>query len=62
MKVKIKKKGEKPITFTKGGLHQSTNTPSGQKIPTSKRHAALMGKYGAKAKKQELFAENVLKH
>lgn len=61
-KVKISKKGEKPITFTKGGLHASTNTPPDQKIPASKRTAALNGAYGAKAEKQARFAVNVLKH
>jgi hypothetical protein len=61
MKVKLKaKKGQKSISFTKGGLHESTGTPAGEKIPASKRMAALHGSYGSKAKKQELFAENVL--
>ncbi len=63
MKVKLKaKKGQKSISFEKNGLHESTGTPSGQKIPASKRMAALHGAYGPKAKKQEQFAENVLKH
>lgn len=56
----ISKPGKKPITFQKGGLHQSTGTPQGQKIPASKRAAARSGAYGPKAKKQEMFAENVL--
>lgn len=65
MKLKIKtihKEGKKPISFHTGGLHASTGTPAGQKIPASKRKAALSGAYGPKAKKQEQFAENVLKH
>lgn len=65
LKVKVLKKtshDQKTIKFHPGGLHASTGTPQGEKIPASKRHAALMGGYGAKAKKQELFAENVLKH
>ncbi len=65
MSTKIKvihKEGKKPISFHPGGLHESTNTPSGQPIPKSKRRAALSGAYGPKAKKQEQFAENVLKH
>jgi len=58
--LKPKKKGQKPITFKKGGLHASTGTPQGKKIPASKRRAARSGKLGPKAKKQALFAENVL--
>lgn len=58
--LKPKKPGQKKITFTKGGLHKSTGTPSGKKIPAGKRAAALAGKYGAKAKKQANFAKNVL--
>jgi hypothetical protein len=58
--LKPKKKGQKKITFKKGGLHKSTGTPAGEKIPASKRQAARAGKLGPKAKKQELFAENVL--
>lgn len=62
MKVKLKKTqpGQKTITFNKGGLHESTNTPSGEKISSAKKEAALEGKYGTKAKKQALFAKNVL--
>lgn len=61
-KVTIHKAGKKPITFSKGGLHRSTNTPSGQKISSSKMSKALSGGYGAKARKQAEFAKNVLKH
>lgn len=61
MKVKLKaKKGQKSITFEKGGLHKSTNTPQSEKIPASKMSAALSGSYGTKAKKQAQFAKNVL--
>lgn len=56
------KDGHKAMHFKAGGLHESTNTPAGEKIPASKRRAALMGSYGAKARKQALFAQNVLKH
>lgn len=56
----IHKAGKKPITFNKGGLHKSTNTPMGKPIPAAKKQAALSGKYGAKAKKQAQFAKNVL--
>lgn len=54
--------GKKPIAFHPGGLHESTGTPQGKKIPASKRAAALRGDYGAKARKQANFAKNVLKH
>jgi hypothetical protein len=60
MKVKISSPGQKPITFQKGGLHESTDTPSGDKIPSEKVKAALSGSYGPKAKRQALFMRNVL--
>ena len=53
--------GKKPLAFKKGGLHASTDTPAGKKIPASKMKAALGGKYGPKAKKQANFAKNVLR-
>jgi len=52
--------GQKPITFKDGGLHASTGTPAGQKIPAAKMQAALSGKLGPKAKQQANFAKNVL--
>lgn len=58
----IHKEGKKPISFHPGGLHESTHTPAGEKIPATKRAAALAGKYGPKAEKQADFAKNVLKH
>ncbi len=63
MSTKIKiihKAGKKAIKFHEGGLHESTNTPSGDKIPASKVAAAKAGEYGAKAKKQVAFMQNVL--
>jgi hypothetical protein len=63
MKVKILKKtepGQKTIKFHPGGLHSSTNTPQGEPIPAAKKAAALAGSYGPKARKQALFAKNVL--
>jgi hypothetical protein len=58
----IPAKGGKPeITFKKGGEHASLGVPAGEKIPAAKKAAARSGKYGAKAEKQELFRENVLK-
>lgn len=57
-----KMKGQKPITFHEGGLHASTHTKPGQKISLAKHAAAASGKLGPKAKKQEMFYRNVLKH
>lgn len=54
------KKGQHKMTFKAGGLHASTGTPPGKKIPAAKRAAARSGALGRKAQKQELFAENVL--
>lgn len=59
--IKPQKKGQKPISFKKGGLHESLGVPQGQKIPASKKAAAAKGEYGPKAKKQAQFAKNVLK-
>jgi len=56
----ITKKGKKPITFQKGGLHKSLGVPQGKPIPASKKAAALRGDYGKKAQKQARFAKNVL--
>lgn len=58
--LKPTKPGQKKITFKKGGLHSSTGTPQGQKIPAKKKAAALAGKFGTKAKKEAQFAKNVL--
>lgn len=58
--VRPNKPGQKKITFTKGGLHTSTGTPQGQKIPAAKMKAAASGKLGPKAKKQAMFKKNVL--
>jgi hypothetical protein len=65
MKVRVitpKKAGQHEIKFHPGGLHTSTHTPAGEKIPAGKREAALAGHYGPKAAKQALFAKNILKH
>lgn len=59
--IKPSEPGQKPISFTPGGLHQTTSTPAGEKIPASKVAAALAGKYGPKGKQQALFMKNVLK-
>lgn len=59
-KVTMRAKGKKPVTFNKGGLHRSTNTPMGQKIPASKMAAAKAGRYGPLAKKQANMATGML--
>ena len=56
----IRKAGRKPIAFKKGGLHATLGVPQGKKIPTAMMREALAGKHGAKAKKQAMFAKNVL--
>lgn len=56
------RKGKKPITFHEGGLHESTGTPKGEKIPPGKIAEAASGADGPKAKKQANFYRNVLKH
>lgn len=57
--IEPKEKGQKAITYHPGGLHESTHTPAGEKIPESKKAAARAGKYGPKAEKQANFARNV---
>jgi hypothetical protein len=56
----MKAPGKKPITFAKGGLHQSLGVPQGQPIPAAKMASALAGKEGPTAQKQAQFAKNVL--
>jgi hypothetical protein len=56
----IKSPGKKPVTFQKGGLHQSLGVPQGQKIPAAKMAAAKTGKFGPKAQKQANFAAGML--
>lgn len=58
--IKPKVADQKPITFNKGGMHASTHTPAGEKIPAKKKAEALAGKFGKKAEKQANFAKNVL--
>lgn len=54
------KKGQKKISFKKGSLHTRLGVPQGQKIPPAKMQSALNGDYGPLAKKEALFAKNVL--
>ena len=56
----IKAPGKKPITFAKGGLHESLGVPKGKPVPPGKMASALAGKAGPKAKAQAQFAKNVL--
>ncbi len=58
--LKPTKKGQKKITFNKGGLHKTLGVPHGEKIPATKMAGALAGNYGPKAKKEAEFAKNVL--
>ena len=55
-RVTIKKKGKKPLSFRQGALHRALGVPEGQPIPSSKKRAALAGRYGAKVKKMAVFA------
>ena len=59
-KVTMRAKGKKPITFNKGGLHRTTGTPMGQKIPASKMAKAKAGGYGPLGKKQANMATGLL--
>jgi hypothetical protein len=52
-------KGQKPVSFIPGGLHQSLGVPRGQKIPAAKMAAAARGKYGPKAKSQANLAQGM---
>jgi len=56
----IKKKGKKPITFHAGGLHETTGTPQGEKIPASKVAKAKAGGYGPLGVKQANLATGAL--
>ena len=54
------KKGQKAVTFSKGGLHRSVGVPKGEKIPATKMAAAKAGHYGPKAKRQAVMATGML--
>lgn len=56
----IAAKGKPAVTFTEGGLHASTNTPPGKKIPAAKIAKAKAGDYGPKAQKQANMATGML--
>jgi hypothetical protein len=59
-KTVISSPGKPPVTFQKGGLHESVGVPQGQKIPQAKVDAAAAGKYGPKAAKQANMAKGML--
>lgn len=59
--VTMRKRGKKPVSFSKGGLHRSTNTPEDEPIPASKMRAAARGDYGATAVKQATMASGMLR-
>ncbi len=48
--------GKTPISFKRGALHRQLGVPMGQKIPNSKKAAALAGELGPLAKKRAAFA------
>jgi len=59
-KTTIKSPGKAPVSFTPGGLHESTGTPAGQPIPAAKMAAAKRGDLGPKAQKQANMAAGLL--
>ena len=54
------RRARSPCRFQPGGLHQSTGTPAGQKIPAAKMAAAKAGKFGPLAQKQANLAAGML--
>jgi hypothetical protein len=50
------RKGQKPIRFRRGALHEQLGVPQGEKIPEGKKEAALAGRYGPLAKRRATFA------
>ena len=60
VKLKVKKKGQKPIEFKEGALRAQLHAKEGKKIPAGKMEAAAKGELGALAKKRALFKKNVL--
>lgn len=60
--IKPMAKGQRPITYRPGGLHQSTGTPAGKPIPAAKRRQARSGALGPVAQKRELMNENIFGH
>ena len=60
VKLKVKKKGQKPIEFKEGALRAQLHIKKGDTISESKMKAAEEGEMGPLAKKRALFKKNVL--
>lgn len=60
VKLKVKKKGQKPIEFKEGALRSQLHAKKGEPISESKMKAAESGSMGELAKKRALFKKNVL--
>lgn len=60
VKLKVKKKGQKPIEFKAGALRAQLGAKKGEPILASKMKAAESGELGELAKKRALFKKNVL--
>lgn len=60
VKLKVKKKGQKPIEFKAGALRAQLGAKKGEPIPAGKMKAAEEGEMGPLAKKRALFKKNVL--
>jgi hypothetical protein len=60
VKLKVKKKGQKPIQFKAGALRAQLGVKKDEKIPAGKMKAAEKGELGPLAKKRALFKKNVL--
>jgi hypothetical protein len=60
VKLKVKKKGQKPIEFKAGALRSQLGAKKSEPIPAGKMKAAEEGKMGPLAKKRALFKKNVL--
>lgn len=58
--IPAQEKGQKPVTFKKGALHEQLGVPANEKIPAKKMEAAASGSLGPLAKKRALFAKNFL--
>ena len=60
VKLKVKKKGQKPIEFKAGALRAQLGAKKGEPVPASKMKEAESGELGELAKKRALFKKNVL--
>jgi hypothetical protein len=60
VRLKVKKRGQKPIKFKAGALRSQLGAKKGEPISSSKMKAAEEGEMGPLAKKRALFKKNVL--